>query len=343
VPGHDIIVVGASAGGVEALRTLAKGLPADLPAALFAVLHMPPDSRSVLPQILTRAGRLPAREAKDGDLIEPGRIYLPVPDHHLLVDAKRVRVVRGPKENHYRPSVDALFRSAARSHGPRVIGVVLSGALDDGAAGALAIKQRGGLVVVQDPGDAVFPDMPRAALDVAEAEHRVPVARMAALLADLSHRPAPPDAAFPVPAQIEIEDRIAHMEKSDVQLVGKLGEPSAFSCPECHGVMWEMKDPSMLRFRCQVGHAFSAESMVAHQWEDLEDTLWAAVRSLNENASLARRLQTNLAQQKRDRLADRFRRRAEHAETHSGRLRHLLEVMRDGAMPGDEAEPEETA
>src|SRR5207244_2427388 len=165
MPGRDIIVVGASAGGVEALATLVRGLPADLPAAVFVVLHVPPHGTSVLPQILTRAGRLPAKHAVDGEAIQAGRIYVAPPDHHLLVKPGYVRVAHGPRENGHRPAVDALFRTAARTYGHRVAGVVLTGVLDDGTAGLIAVKLRGGAALVQHPDDALYDGMPRSALD----------------------------------------------------------------------------------------------------------------------------------------------------------------------------------
>ena len=214
VSDHDIIVVGASAGGIETLRTVARGLPADLPAAVFVVVHVAPGAISLLPQILGHAGPLPAGAAVDGAAIEPGRIYVAIPGSHLLVDHGRMRVVRGPRENRMRPSVDVLFRSAACAYGPRTVGVVLSGSLNDGAAGTRAIKQRGGLVVVQDPEDAAFQDMPRAALEAGPVDHCVPVASMPALLRDLARQPAPPDDAFPLSPALERENRIAHLEES---------------------------------------------------------------------------------------------------------------------------------
>ena len=190
MPGHDIIVIGASAGGVEALMGVVRALPSDLPAALFVVLHIPPDGASALPHILAAAGQLPAAHPRDGDPIEHGRIYVAPPDHHLLVEEGRVRVTRGPRENRYRPAVDPLFRSAARAYGSRVIGVVLSGMLDDGSAGMIAIASRGGIGVVQEPQDALFPGMPQSAIKNDSPAHIVPVAEIGPLLDRLAREPA---------------------------------------------------------------------------------------------------------------------------------------------------------
>ena len=172
--GHDMITIGASAGGVEALTELVRGLPVDLPASVFVSLHVPPHGTSMLPQILSRRGPLPAHHARDGEPIEPGRIYVAPPDLHLLIHQGVVRLSRGPRENGFRPAIDPLFRTAARWHGPRVVGVILSGTLDDGTAGLLAIKERGGFAVVQDPDDALFPGMPRNAMDVVHVDHVLP-------------------------------------------------------------------------------------------------------------------------------------------------------------------------
>ena len=202
--GHDIIVVGASAGGVEALQTLVRGLPADVPAAMFVVLHMSADAPSMLPQILNRAGPLPVAAAVDNEPIAPGRVYVAVPDHHLLIERGRVCLVRGPKENRSRPAVDPLFRSAARAYGSRVIGVVLTGALDDGTSGLQAVKGRGGLAVVQDPAEALYTGMPRSAMEHVAVDYCMPLAEIPALLARLAVEPAPDESAYPVPPNLHL-------------------------------------------------------------------------------------------------------------------------------------------
>ena len=183
---RDIIVVGASAGGVNALATLAEGLPPDLPASVLVALHLAPGVTSILPEILARAGRLPAVHPKDGEAYEKGKIYVAPPDHHLLVREGHLRLTRGARENLHRPAIDPLFRSAALAHGPRVIGVVLTGSLDDGTAGLSAVKRCGGTAVVQDPSDASHPSMPAAALKNVAVDHSVPLSEMAALLARLA-------------------------------------------------------------------------------------------------------------------------------------------------------------
>jgi two-component system, chemotaxis family, protein-glutamate methylesterase/glutaminase len=325
---HDIIVIGASAGGVEAMQKLARDLPPDLPASLFVVLHMPPFLKTVLPEILTRSGRLAAEEAADGLPIEEGHIYVARPGSHLLVDRGRVRVSRGPKENGYLPSIDVLFRSAARAYGPRVIAVVLSGLLDDGAAGALAVKQRGGLLVVQAPEDATFPDMPRAALrTVGTADYSAPLAEMAMLLSMLSRTSAPEEERFPVPLEMQVEDEIAHGAESDAQVASILGEPSTFSCPECGGVLWDLSAQELQRFRCQVGHAYSAVHLFHAQEEALQQQLWAAARGLREHALLARQVQRSSAGHGWPSVADRFLETSVQAEEGATLLTTLLETL----------------
>lgn len=324
---RDIIVVGASAGGVPALSTLVAALPADLPAAVFIVLHLSPDSPSLLPQILGREARLPVRHAIDGEPITPGIVYVARPNLHLLIEDRRVKLVHGPKENLHRPSVDTLFRSAARWCGPRVIGVVLTGARDDGAVGMRAIKQRGGIALVQDPLDASFPSMPSSVMQTIKVDYSVPLRDIAPLLDKLSHETVDEKGVQPLSEEVEIEAKIMEQEMEADELIAsveRIGTISRLTCPECHGALWEIRDEELLRYRCHVGHAFSAESLSDGQSAMLEVALWSAVRALEEQMMLARRIVDRSLKANRRRAALIFERRAREAERNSSVIRELL-------------------
>ena len=262
MPTHDIIVIGASAGGVEALISLVRSLPTDLPATLFVVTHVPAQGMSVLPHLLTRAGPLPAIHAQHGETIQPGYIYVARPDHHLLVQDGVIHVVRGPKENHCRPAIDPLFRSAAASYGSRVSGVILSGTLSDGTAGLLAIKRQGGVAIVQDPDDALFPDMPRHAIQYVRVDYILPVAEIASVLVRLADEPAATVPAARVSTSEEKEIALAEADMATIENEEKSGTPSVFGCPECGGTLWELQEENLLRFRCRIGHAYSSDSLL---------------------------------------------------------------------------------
>jgi two-component system, chemotaxis family, protein-glutamate methylesterase/glutaminase len=324
VPNHDIIVVGASAGGVEALLTLVRRLPPTLPAAVFVVLHIPAQSPSMLPQILGRAGTLIAEHGVDNAPIKHGHVYIAPPDHHLLLESDRMRVVRGPKENRHRPAVDPLFRTAARAYGPRVIGVVMTGALDDGTAGLRAIKMRGGIAVVQNPQEALYAGMPQSAVQHVDVDYVMPLAEIGSLLARLVTEPAADEHEFPVPPEMELEARVVGMDQSVAHQGEKVGPPSDFSCPECGGVLHELHDGDMLRFRCRVGHAFSSESVLAEQAEALEVALWTALNTLEESASLSRRLMADAQHNNREWLAKRFSEKVAEAEQRADVIRQVL-------------------
>ena len=326
MPDRDIVVVGASAGGVEALVGLAASLPADLPAAVFVVLHLPATGTSALPDILSRHGPLTATHVKDGAPIENGHIYVAPPDHHLLVRSGHVHLTRGPRENGHRPAVDTLFRSAAREYATRVIGVVLSGALDDGTAGLLAIKSRGGLAVVQEAGDALYPAMPCHALEHVRVDHVVAVASMGKLLARLTAEPAggPPG---PVPTDMTVEVDVEGFSLEAMEGEHP-GEPSGFSCPDCNGVLWEIQTERLRRYRCRVGHAWSPASLLIQQSEALEGALWIALRTLEERAALARRLAEPARRRGHSITATRFEEQATEAQQAARLVRNLL-VDRD--------------
>jgi len=326
MPGHDIIVIGASAGGVEALVTITRTLPPDLPAAVFVVLHIPAHSPSLLANILSRSGPLKAVQPMDREGVEHGCIYVAPPDQHLLVENGKVRVVHGPRENRHRPAIDPLFRSAAQVYGPRVVGVILTGALDDGTAGLLAVKRRGGIAVVQNPQEALYSGMPLSALRNVTVDYTLPLANIGILLRKLAGEKAKEEEGYLVPEDMEKETSIVEMDPSlmhDSERVG-VGVPSAFSCPECGGVLWEIQDGAMQRFRCRVGHAYTIESMLAEQSETLENALWAALKTLQESADLSRRM----AQQARNRgqhwAAQRFEERLHNVKQRMTLIRQAL-------------------
>jgi two-component system chemotaxis response regulator CheB len=285
---------------------------------------MSADAPSVLPQILNRAGPLPAAAAVDNAPIVPGRVYVAVPDQHLLVERGRVCLVRGPKENRSRPAVDPLFRSAARDYGPRVVGVVLTGALDDGTSGLQAIKGRGGVAVVQDPAEALYTGMPRSALEHVAVDYCMPLAEIPALLARLAAEPAPDEAAYPVPPNLDLEVRIAELDMEALDRGEVPGTPSVFACPECHGTLWEIQDGNLLRFRCRVGHAYSSESMLADHDESLEAALWSALRALEESTALAKRMAASAREHNHPLLVTRYEQRARAQERHAALVRELL-------------------
>jgi two-component system chemotaxis response regulator CheB len=324
VPTKDIIVIGASAGGIEALRTIAGGLPKDLPASVFVVIHTSPQSPGVLADILDRAGALPATNAADGERIQPGKIYVAPPDQHLIIEPNRIRLTRGPKENRFRPAVDPLFRSAAQVYGPRVIGVILTGNLDDGTAGLWAVKQLGGTTAVQDPREAIAPSMPRSAMRYARVDHCLPLAEIAPLLVRLTNTPAEEKGAYEVPEGMEIEVRIAKEDTALDAGVLKLGEPSNYACPECHGVLLQLNEEKRIRFRCHTGHAYSVDSLLAEITGGVEDSLWSAIRSIEESVLLLRHMAEHLAESENGDTAERYLAQAQQAQRRADLVRQSV-------------------
>jgi two-component system chemotaxis response regulator CheB len=310
---RDVIVVGASAGGVEALSLLAQGLP-QVDASIFVVVHTAPAGSGMLAKVLSHRGKWPAQLAEDGARFEHGHIYVAPPDRHLLLERDRMRLVRGPLENRHRPSIDSLFRSAAAALGPRVIGVVLTGYLDDGTAGAIAIKRRGGLIVVQEPEDALAPSMPESVILTAKVDYVVPLIEMPALLADLVAEPLS-----------ETEQRMAEQPMSPKsEALEHTGKPSAYTCPECNGTLWEVEDEGLLRFACRVGHAFTADSMMEDHSESAERALWAALRALEERADLSSRMAKRASDRGHALAAKRYLEMAQSAAHDAEVLRAML-------------------
>lgn len=288
--GRDIVVVGASAGGVEALRVLVGGLPADFPGTVFIVMHTAADSPGVLAQILERSGPLHASNASNRERVRPGHVYVAPPDMHMLLEPGRVRLTHGPKENRFRPAVDPLFRSAAAVYGPRVVGVILTGGLDDGTSGLWAVKRLGGVAVVQDPREAFMPSMPQSALEQVEVDYTLPLAEIAPLLSRLADTSVAEQGGYEVPEDLNIEVKIAMEDNGREAGVARLGSPSIFTCPECHGTLLQLKENGRTRYRCHTGHAYSADSLLSEVTESVEATLWGAIRNIDESVMLMRHM-----------------------------------------------------
>lgn len=323
---HDIITIGASAGGVQLLLDLAPELPPDLPASIFVVLHTAPEFLSPLPELLTERGPLPAVHPLHGDPIEPGRIYVAPPDSHLQVRPGFVEVVRGARENGHRPAVDALFRTASRSYGARVIGAVLSGFQDDGTAGMLSVAARGGITVVQDPETAVAREMPASVLHHMHVDHVVRPPELPGLLARLAEEPV---AHEPLAQSPEIE-----------AFEGEhLGQPVQTVCPLCNGSLTEAQVGGFERYRCHEGHAFSLRSLADHQVEETERALWAAARALDESAALSERLSRSGMPELRERFADRELTQRRQAEI----IRRVLLAANGPAAPRDRPDDRQAA
>jgi two-component system chemotaxis response regulator CheB len=284
LPFHRLIVVGASVGGVAALLSLVSHLPSNFDTPLLVVLHTGAHP-SILPELLTQRGRMPAAHAVNGEAIQPGRIYVAPPDHHMLVAGERIRLTRGPKEHHTRPSVDPLFLSAALHHGPAVVGVVLSGTLEDGTAGLQAVKACGGVALVQEPSEAQAPGMPRSALRYVQVDHRLPMRALAEQLVALASEPPPPRMQ-PPPLRLVHEMRLIEGEGNAMENLEAIAQPTPFVCPDCKGGLWQVDGAAPVRYRCHTGHAFTLKTLQQALTETMDEALWTAVRSLQEQTVL---------------------------------------------------------
>ncbi|MBV8437332.1 MAG: chemotaxis protein CheB [Silvibacterium sp.] len=327
---RDLVVIGASAGGIEALQYLLAPLPSDLDAAVLIVLHTSRHSGSLLPQILQRTSSLTAVHPEDHTPIKKGMIYIAPPDHHLIVQDGSLRVIQGPRENLHRPAIDPLFRSAARYYGPRAIGIILTGSLDDGTAGLMVLRSRGGAAIVQDPQTAVFSSMPRSALKQVPDAQVLPLAQIPATIVELTQEEVPvgatvnrPEAAKSgdLPAE---ETRISELDMSQIENEDHPGTPSAFGCPDCGGVLWEINESGFLRYRCRVGHAYTARNLGAEQRYAVETALWSALRALEESASMFRRMAERASGAGHKGMAEKFEERVSNTSANARVLRDFL-------------------
>jgi two-component system chemotaxis response regulator CheB len=326
MPFRRIVVVGASAGGVESLSSLVASLAPDLDAAFFVVLHIPPNQVSRLPQILSSKGALPAKHPADGEAIQPGRIYVAPPDHHLLVQDGHILVTRGPKENRHRPSIDALFRSAAYCYREQVIGIVLSGALDDGTSGLWNIKRMGGIAMTQEPAEAAFDSMPSSALAQVEIDYCLSASKMGPLLERLiAETPGMrPNNVEEEHQKLGLEVSIATDGDAFEKGVMHLGPLTPFTCPECQGVLVQIKEGAHRRFRCHTGHAYSSSALLSSITDKVDESYWAVMRSLEEAAMLLEKMAIDQVGDKQMKAAALFQEEAKQAREQAHRLRTTL-------------------
>jgi len=316
--GSMVVVVGASAGGMEALTRLVVQLPADYPAPVFIVNHMSAETTGKpLVDALNRAGSMKCSHATDGEAFENGHVYLAPSDQHLLLVRDRMLVTKGARENRHRPAIDPLFRSAAVAYGPGVIGIILTGYLDDGTSGMKAIRRCGGICIAQDPADAAHPDMPLSVIHNVGVDYCEPVAQMGALLAKLAARKV--GAGRKPPADLVIEAEIAQRVVSDLKSVETLGRQVPFNCPDCGGVLWQMKHGDGLRYRCHTGHAFSSAALLAEQSQKIEETLWVALRMFEERQNLI----SAMGSRQKD-LPSSVVERVKESQVHIDRIRAML-------------------
>ncbi|MDA9496836.1 chemotaxis protein CheB [Bradyrhizobium sp. CCBAU 11357] len=332
---RDIIVIGGSAGATAPLKQILSRLPADLPAAVFIVLHIPAQGIGILSTVAGSAGPLPVRQAENGMKIEPGQIYLGAPDHHLLVTEDRIFLGRGPRENMVRPAIDALFRSAALSYGPRVIGVLLSGLLSDGASGLNAIKRCGGLAVVQDPADAISDEMPRRAMEATTVDLCVPGATMGDVLSELVREQA--GVVLPIPPEIRLEVEIAAGERIGSDNLVSMADPVAVTCPACGGVLSEVKGARPMRFRCQVGHGFTADALAKEQEGRVDEAMRVALRIIEERAELMQRMAADGQRSGRAAVAEMYEARALEYREYADMIRRVVLKSLDPSVAKREA------
>jgi two-component system, chemotaxis family, protein-glutamate methylesterase/glutaminase len=320
-----LIVLGASAGGVGALQAVVSTLPADLNAAVLIVLHIPVHTPTKLDEVLGSNSAVTVKLADDLEHLKHGVVYVAPTDRHLVVEGTHVRLTRGPRENRVRPCIDVLFRSVALHFGPRAIGVVLTGALDDGTAGLWAIKDRGGIAVVQDPEDSEMSSMPRSALEHVSVDHVLPLASIGSTLAQLARETLPRQpAASAAPDEMQVETEIAIEGDALRRGVLNMGEMSANTCPECHGVLVRIREGRVLRFRCHTGHAFSLQTLLIDVDKAIDDSLWNAIRAIEERALVLREMEAIASSSHDTSVVSECAAQAQHEEQRAQRVRELV-------------------
>jgi two-component system chemotaxis response regulator CheB len=331
---RDVIVVGGSAGALDGVLDFASKLPADLPAAVFIVIHTSPQYDSILPDLIRRDSRLPAAHAVDREPIKRGRIYVAPPDFHLLVKPGFVQLSHGPYENRFRPAIDPLFRSAAVAYDQRVVGVILSGGLDDGTHGSMLVKRHCGMVIVQNPEVALIPSMPLSVLRNVEVDHILPANEIAGVVVKLAGDPVPGEDPHMSTDKVEAYD-VVEGRSDALRTSETLGPPSVFACPECGGTLWEYKDDHFIRYRCHVGHGYTAETLRVGQRIDVEESIWQAIRGLEESGALSRHLAHEFRGSNQVNMSVSYEISAQKAMSQADRLREvLLDIRENSYQPG---------
>lgn len=320
--GHDIIVIGASAGGLDPLSSIIKRLPTDINASVFIVKHVSAEApEDILVQCLLRITRLPVRIVRHEEQIEKGTIYVAPPGRHTLVNDGIVISAKGPRENGMRPSVDALFRSAAATHGSRVVAVILSGLLYDGSVGCDAVRRAGGVCIVQDPADAMYPDMPANAIEAVPPDYILPSSEIGDLLVELSQKPVTP---AEIPKDIIIESQIAARVLASIDAANTIGKRSEFTCPDCGGGLWSMENGNVVRYRCQTGHSFNAKQLLHSQADAIEEVLWIALRMFEERRAMYARLVEEEAKRSKSPQSSVWDEKIRDAQYNIDRIRQIL-------------------
>ena len=330
---HHVIVIGTSAGGIQALKTITQQLPPDFPASIHVVQHLSSEAASNLAIILAKASQLSVKFARDLETIQTGHIYLAPPDFHLMLESGRMRVIRGPRENRMRPAIDPLFRSAAIAYRSYTTGVILTGMLDDGTAGLQAVKACGGMAIVQDPNDAAYSSMPKSAIANVEVDRVVALEDIVNVLKERVRETPPP--VREIPTDLRLEAPITHKAITKPQIMSQIGEPVAHSCPSCGGPLWQIgksDDNShrahLLRYRCHIGHAFTSNTLIEEQNDATEKALWIALRTLEERGRLLKTMSDRYAQKGAEALAKTHQERATEAIEQSALIRNLIRNLK---------------
>ena len=317
-----MVVIGASAGGINAINGLAGKLPEALPMAVLVVIHMAKQSQAqIIAQQLQKITTYHCKVAEDGEELKAGYIYISPADKHMLVKPGKISLVYGPHENRWRPSIDVLFRSAAAAYGSRTVGVILSGLLDDGTSGMSAIKRSGGICIVQEPSEAEYPDMPVSVINNVAVDHRVPVHDMGYIIEDVL---AKPHSDIPVPNDVKVESEITERMVSSITNMEKIGTHSNFTCPDCGGGLWELKHDGFVRYRCHTGHVYTDMCLLEKQSEQMEESIWVSIRMLEERRNLLLNLIWREKDISRNLLLQDYQRRADELAVHVERLKSYL-------------------